>query len=284
MLLVTGATGMFGSRVARQSAARGARVRALVHSPEKAREVEDDGIEPVVGDLDRPDTLARALEGVERVFLVTPLDDRIAARETGLIEAARAAGVGHVVKLHGAVRHRGDPLDRQHQAALQALKESGLQWTIFSPQTVMETNLLAQADAVRATGALWGCAGDGRVAMVAADDCGRAGGVVTTTDGHAGREYAITGPEALTFAEVAERMTRALGRDIAYSDLAEEDFKAALLEQGMTEERAELGVLVHFRAFRRGDADLVTDDYQRLVGRPPTTLDAWLETHIDAFR
>jgi uncharacterized protein YbjT (DUF2867 family) len=284
MLLVTGASGMFGSRVARGSAARGARVRALVHSPEKARALDGDRIEAVVGDLDRPDTLAPALDGVERVFLVTPMDDHIAARETSLIEAARAAGVRHVVKLHGAVRHRGDPLDEQHRAALRTLKGSGLQWTIFSPQTVMETNLLGQADAVRATGALWGCAGDGRVAMVAADDCGRAGAVVMTTDGHAGREYAITGPEALTFAEIAERMSRARGRRVAYNDLGERDFKAALLEQGMTDAQAEIGVLSHFRAFRRGDADLVTDTYQQLTGRRPTTLDAWLAAHADSFR
>jgi NAD(P)H dehydrogenase (quinone) len=212
------------------------------------------------------------------------MDDRIAERESALIAAAEQAGVAQVVKLHGAVRHRGDPLDQEHQAAIAALKSSGLSWTIFSPQTVMETNLLSQAEAIKQTGAIWGCAGDGRVGMVAADDCGRAGAVVMTTDGHEGREYAITGPAALTFSEAAEVLTRALGRPVAYKDLSEEDFKAVLVQQaGMTAEQAEIGVLMHYRAFKRGDGDRLTDDYQRLTGQPPTTLEAWASAHAQAF-
>jgi uncharacterized protein YbjT (DUF2867 family) len=284
VILVTGATGMFGSRVAREAAARGAKVRGLLHSPGKGAKLAEEGIEPVVGDLDRPETLAAALDGVERVFLVTPMDNRVAERESGVIAASKDAGVEQVVKLHGAVRHRGDPLDQQHQAAIEALKSSGLAWTIFSPQTVMETNLLSQAEAVKQTGAIWGSAGDGRVGLVAADDCGRAGGVVLTTDGHEGREYAITGPAALTFTEIAEVLTRALGRPVAYNDLADADYKALLVEQaGMTAEEAEIGVLLHFRAFKRGDGDLITDDYQRLTGQPPTTLEAWATANAQAF-
>jgi uncharacterized protein YbjT (DUF2867 family) len=274
---------MFGSRVLREAVARGAGVRGLVHSAARMAQVQDAGAEAVVGDLDRPETLAPAFAGVERVFLVRPMDLEGAARDSAVIEAARAAGVRHVVKLHGAVRHAADVLGEQDQASIQTLRDSGLAWTLFSPQTVMETNLFGQADAIRATGAMWGTAGDGRAAMVAADDCGRAGAVVLTTDGHEGREYEITGPVALSFAEIAEAMTRVFGRPIAYNDIPEEDFRAGLIESGMTEEEAEVGVLVHFRAFRRGDAELVTSDYEDLTGQAPTTIDAWLEANAAAF-
>ncbi len=189
----------------------------------------------------------------------------------------------HVVKLHGAVRHQGDALGNQFEKTMGVLRESGLAWTLFSPQTVMETNLLGQADAIRATNAMWGTAGEGRAAMVAADDCGRAGAVVMTTDGHEGREYAITGPVALSFADIAEALTRVLGREIAYNDLPEDDFKAILAQSGMTEEEAEVGVLLHYRAFRRGDAELVTDDYRTLTGQDPTTIDEWLTANASAF-
>ncbi len=283
MILITGATGMFGSRVLRESVARGARVRGLVHSPGRISQVEEAGAEAVVGDLDRPETLPAALKGVERVFLVTPMDLKGGARGSAVIEAARTAGVGHIVKLHGAVRHDGDVLDRQHQETMRTLRASGLEWTLFSPQTVMETNLLGQADAVRQTGAMWGTAGEGRAAMVAAEDCGRAGGVVMTTEGHEGREYAITGPVAVTLTEIAAAMTRVLGRPIAYNDLPEADFKAALLESGMSEEEAEVGILLHYRAFRRGDAELVTNDYKKLTGQTPTTIETWLKAHAAAF-
>lgn len=283
MILVTGATGMFGSRVARQARARGAQVRVLVRDRAKAEGLAEAGIELAVGDLDRPETVAAALAGVERAFLVTPMDERIAARETAFVAAAREAGVRHVVKLYGAVRHRGDALDALHRQGIDALRSSGLEWTLLSPQTVMETNFLGQAGAIAATGAMWGCAGEGRAAFVAADDCGRAGAVVLTTDGHAGREYAITGPEALSLAEVAERMTAAFGRPLAYNDLPEDDFAGLLTQQGMTREQAEMGVILHMRAFRRGDANLVTGDYAALTGEAPVTVEQWLGENAERF-
>jgi uncharacterized protein YbjT (DUF2867 family) len=284
VILVTAATGMFGSRVVRESVALGGEVRALVHSEARVGEVAAPGVEPVVGDLDRPETLAPALSGVERMFLLTPMDTRVAERETALIGAAKAAGVRRVVKLRGAVRHHGDALGRQHDAAIRALRDSGLEWTLFSPQTVMETNLLPQLEAIRRTGAMWGCAGAGRAAMVAADDCGRAAAVVLTTDGHAGREYFITGPAAISFPEIAAEVSRVLGRDVPYHDLPENEFKAALVGGGMSDEQVEIGVLVHYRAFRRGDAELVTDDSERLTDRPPTPVGAWLEEHASGLR
>jgi uncharacterized protein YbjT (DUF2867 family) len=283
LILVTGATGMFGSRVVRETVTCGADVRGLVHSEARSAEVKAMGAEAVVGDLDRPEALLPALEGIERVFLITPMDLKGGARDSAVIESARAAGVQHVIKLHGAVRHDGDLLDQQHQMAMQALRASGLPWTLFSPQTVLETNLFGQADAIRSTGAMWGTAGGGRAAMVAADDCGRAAAVVLTSDGHEGREYLITGPTAVSFSEIAEAMTRVFGRPIAYNDLPEAEFKAALLETGMSEDEAEVGILLHYRAFRRGDAELVTRDYEDLTGDPPTTIEAWLEDNAAAF-
>jgi uncharacterized protein YbjT (DUF2867 family) len=284
IVLVTGATGMFGSRVAREAAARGARVRALVRAPARTQAIAGEGIEPVVADLDTPETLRPALEGVERVFVVTPMDPRSGARQVNVIEAAREAGVRLIVLLHGAVRHHDDILGRQHEHAMAVLRASGTAWTLFSPQTVMETNLEPQFEAVRQTGGLWGCAGDGRAAMVAADDCGRAGGVVLTTDGHAGREYFITGPVAISYADVAREMSGVLGREVVYHDVPEDQFRDMLVERGMTAEEAEIGVLAHFRAFKRGDAELVTDDYERLTGLAPTSLRAWLEEHAAALR
>jgi uncharacterized protein YbjT (DUF2867 family) len=136
----------------------------------------------VVCDLDRPETLPAALKSVERVFLVTPMDLKGGARDSAVIEAARTAGVRHIVKLNGAVRHDGDMLDQQHQEAMRALRASGLEWTLFSPQTVMETNLFGQADAVRQTGAMWGTAGE------------RAAGVGDERGGGRGRHPAALPP------------------------------------------------------------------------------------------
>lgn len=96
--------------------------------------------------------------------------------------------------------------------------------------------------------------------MVAADDVARAAAAVLTTDRHGGRNYELTGPEALTYAEIAERLSRALGRPVAYTDLPEADYRQMMIDQaGIPEDQVDMAVMYHFHAFREGWADLVTD-------------------------
>lgn len=284
MILVTGATGMFGSRVARGLLGAGEQVRALVRDPAKADQLEASGAELAVGDMDRPETLAPALDGVRKVFLVSPMDDRIDEREIAVTQAAKAAGVELVIKLYGAVKHHGQSLDRLHLASIDALRDSGLNWALLSPNSVMETSLFGQADSIKRTGAMWGCAGDGRVGLVAADDAAAAGVALLTGSPEPERSYEVTGPEALSMADVAQRLTAVLGTQISYNDMPEDAFREVLVQQaGMTPEQAEIGVLAHLRAWKRGDADLVTDTVMELTGREPLAVEAWLRQHKAAF-
>lgn len=284
MILVTGATGMFGGGALRELKARGARVRALTHSPEKAALLQEQGVEPWVGDMDDRDSLRGAMEGVERVFLVTPMDSHIARREANVVEAAREAGVRQVVKLFGAVRHAGDQLAQLHEAGLRTLQESGLDWTLISPSTVMETNLFPLAFWIREEGEFWLPAGDARLGMVAADDVALCTAIVLTSDGHHAQNYELTGPEAVTFTQIAASMSRIFGRSIRYRDISEDDFTKVMVEQaGYSQDRLEIEVLCHFRAFRQGGADLVTDTVQRLTGRRATSVEEFLEAHKTAF-
>lgn len=284
MILVTGATGMFGSGVVRELAARGARVRALTHSPAKVAALGAAGVEPAVGDMDDPESLRVAMDGVSVVFLVSPMDPRIGVRETNAIHAARQAGVRRIVKLYGAVRHDGDPLSQLHGASLEALKASGLAWTLVSPNTVMETNLLSLAPWIQEESGFWLPVGDAGIGMVAGDDCARAAAVVLTTEGHDGQNYELTGPEAVTFPQIAATMSRIFGRPISFRDATEDEFRKVMIEQaGYTEDRLEIEVLCHYRAFRRGGADLVTDTVERLTGRKPTSVEEFLQAHRAAF-
>lgn len=281
MILVTGATGMFGRRTVGQLAARGVPVRALVHSPQHAEELP---AEIVAGDMDEPDSLTNALAGVEAVFLISPMDEHIERRERNVLDAAVRAGVGRIVKLHGAVRHRGDRLAQLHEASIEAIKGSGLSWALVSPSSVMETSLLSQAQSIQTTNSMWGCAGDGRVGLVAAEDVARAAAIVLEEGIDDGRNFELTGPEALSLTDVAATMSRVLGRSIAYNDMPEDDFRRVLVEQdGMAPEEAELKVILHFRAWRRGDADLVTETYRELTGEEPTSVATWVAAHRAAF-
>src|SRR5436190_1655861 len=285
MVLVSGATGMFGSRIARGLLDADHPVRALVRDREKAQKLEGAGAELVVADMDQPESLGPALDGIDRVFLVSPMDDRIEARETAVIAAAKDADVDFVLKLDGAVKHHGDSLDRLHRASIEALRQSGMTWALLSPNSVMETSLLSEAAPIRAMGKMFGAAGDGRVGLIAADDAAAAGVALLSGDPEPGRDYQVTGPESLTMAEMASAIGRALGKPVAYEDMTDEALRDMLVKYaGMSLEQVELGVLVHYRAWKRGDADLVTDTVEALTGRKPMTVDEWLARNLAAFR
>jgi uncharacterized protein YbjT (DUF2867 family) len=285
MILVTGATGMFGGGVSAELAARGASVRAMTSNPAKVDELARRGVEPVVADMDRSETLADAVAGIDTVFLVSPMDDRVKVREGNVLVAAQRAGVRRIVKLHGAVRHHGDPLGRLHDASVEAIRDSGLEWARLSPTSVLETSLFSMIPWIEATGAIIACAGDGRVAHVAAADVARAGAVILDEGSENGRDYVITGPELLSYRDVCEILSRVTGRSIPYVDVSEEDLSKALVEQaGMTPEQAEIGVICHFRAWRNGDAEALTDTYKELTGRDPTTAERWITEHAGVFQ
>jgi uncharacterized protein YbjT (DUF2867 family) len=249
----------------------------MTRSEESADRVTRGSVEGVVGDMDRPETLVPLVDRAERIFLVSPMSPSIAAREQAVIAAATKADVRHVVKLYGAVVHDGDPLDEQHQAVISALRECGLPWTLVSPQTVMETNLIGQAEQIRAEGRMYGSAGDGRLGIVAADDCARAAAVVLSSDvaDYTGRNLKITGPEALTFTDIAACMSRALGRQIEYIDMSESEFAEGLIAAGYPEADLDMQILCHFRQMRNGNAELVTDTFREVVGEDPTSMEAW---------
>ncbi len=284
MILVTGATGMFGGGVLARLVERGVPVRAMAHSPERAEALKGSGVEPVVADMDRPETLDAALAGAETVFVVSPMDERVQVRERNVLEAAQRTGVRRIVKLYGAVQHRGDRLGSLHDASVEAIRQSGLEWALLSPTSVLETSLLSMIPWIETVGAVVASAGEGKVAHVAADDVTRAGAVILAERHENGRDYVITGPELLTLGEVCETMSRATGRSIPYKDVSDQELETLLVEEaGMTREQAEVGVVCHFRAWRNGDAEARTDTYQELTGEPPTTVAQWIAAHRDTF-
>src|SRR5947209_3160613 len=284
MILVTGATGMFGGGVTRQLAACGVPVRAMTSNASHAEALAQPGVVPVVADMDRPETLGAALADIDTVFLVSPMDDRVQAREGNVLQAAKRAGVRRIVKLYGAVQHHGDPLGSLHDASVEAIRQSGLEWALLSPTSVLETSLFSMIPWIEEVGGIVASAGEGKVAHVAADDVARAGAVVLTDRRENGRDYVITGPRLLSLGDLCETMSRATGRSIPYIDMPDEELERLLVDEaGMTADQAEFGVICHFRAWRNGQATACTDTYRELTGLQPTTADAWIESHRELF-
>ncbi len=283
MILVTGATGMFGSGITEALVQRGAAVRAMTSSPEHAEQLRRPGVEPMVADMDRPETLDAAAAGVDTIFLVSPMDDRVEIRERNVLEAACRAGVRRIVKLHGAVQH-DDALGRLHGASVEAIRGSGLEWALLSPTSVLETTLFSMIDWIEETGGIVASAGAGRVGFVAAGDVAEAGAVVLTERGEDGRNYVITGPELLSLGDLCEILSRVTERSIPYIDVADEELERLLVEEaGMTREEAEIGVICHFRAWRNGEAEAHTNTFTELAGRPATSAETWIGRHRDVF-
>ena len=277
-LLITTGNGMFGRGLVNALAGSGdVEVRAMVRSLD-AFDVDAANVSAVHGDMDDPATLAGPVDGVTDVFLCSPMDEHIATREIAVIDAVKATGEDvRILKLHGAVNHRGDPLSQLHKQSIEHLKESGLRWTLICPNSVMETSLLPLSASIQ-FGGIAGTSGDGKVGFVALEDVAEATAGVVAGGGFVGESVTLTGPEAVDMAQVAQAFTEVLGKPISYTDMTEDDFAKMVIEFGAFPDReaCEIGVLCHYRAWRRGDADVVADGFTQVTGRAPRSVKTWI--------
>lgn len=166
-LLITTGNGMFGRALVNALADRDdVEVRAMVRNL-NSFDVVADNVVAVKGDNDDPASLTAAVEGVTDIFMVSPMDEHIATREINVVDAAVAAGSNiRILKLHGAVDHKGDALSQQHQQSITQLQESDLPWTLVCPNSIMETCLIPMAQSIT-YGRIPGTSGHGKVGMVA---------------------------------------------------------------------------------------------------------------------
>lgn len=280
MILVTGSTGKIGQHLIPALRAKGATFKALAHSPASLQALRAQGTAAVEGDLGR---LEPALEGVRRLFLLSagPGFDRL---EIAAIEAAKAAGVKQVVKLSaaGVSADSSNPLMRAHARAERHLEDSGLAFTILRPNFFMQNWLAFYAPAIKAGQPVCVNAGEGRLAWIDARDIADVAAAILTEDGHEGLVYDLTGPEALSHAEVAERLARRLERPVSYLPVPDAAAFQALKGMGMDPWYA-YGMVTLHQGVRRGLAEPVTGTGELITGRAPRTIDAFLDEHRAAF-
>src|SRR5688572_21033812 len=283
MILVTGATGSTGSEVVRALLDRGARVRAFVRDPDKARQLLGDGVQLRSGDFADPDSVRAALEGVETVFLSCADDPRRVEWETSAIDAAAAAGVGRIVKLSTVGAAPGAPVAfwDWHGRVEQHVREADVAAVVLRSSFYM-TNLLAAAGQVAHESRLTAPAGDARVAMIDPRDVGAAAAAVLTTAGHDGQTYVLTGPAAITYAEVTSALSAATGRAVDFVDVPDEGARQAMIEADLPGFVAEQLVKI-FQQLRQGVGAPLTDTVERLTGRPPRDFAAFARDHVRLF-
>jgi uncharacterized protein YbjT (DUF2867 family) len=235
MILVTGATGLNGSAVIREFARQKEPVRALVRNPAKARALGLDTlarVEIVEGDMLRPETLGPALDGVERVLMISSARERLVETQCTFIDAARKAGVRQIIKFSGAESGIGFNPEafrgtRRHEEIERYLERSGLAWTHLRPSQFMQM-YLREPPTIAAANALVRPMDDAKLAPVDVEDIAKVAFALLRNGGHEAKSYDMTGPEALPMADIADRISRAIGRTVPYVNIAPDEYRQVL--------------------------------------------------------
>jgi NAD(P)H dehydrogenase (quinone) len=281
VIAVTGASGALGGRVAALLAERGAPQRLVVRDAARAPRI--DGAEVVDGaSYGDGDAMRRAFEGADTVFLVSAAEDqRRVDLHRSAVDAAVAAGAERIVytSFFGAAADCTFTFGRDHFHTEEHIKSSPLAWTFLRDNIYLDyVPFFAGAD-----GVIRGPAGEGRVAAVARADIAASAAAVLTSDGHAGAAYGMTGGEALTLAEAAERVARAAGRPVTYVEETLEEARASRAPSGAPAWEIE-GWVTTYAAIAAGDLVQVSGDVERLTGRKPITLDEFLRDNPESYR
>ena len=283
MILLTGGTGTAGSEISKALQRMGVRYRSLVRNRAKAGGSATANVELVEGDLSRPETLGAALEGVEKALLLTASSPDSLQQERNFIHAAKRAGVRHLVKFsaYGASLDAPHYFGRQHGEAERELEDSGLPFTMLRPNGFFQ-NFLGNARSIATRNALHAPAGEMRFSAVDARDIAAVAAHVLTEDGHQWQRYTITGPQALSHAEIAEKLCQVLGRNIVYVDVAEDAAREWMLAAGIPAWTVEK-VLDLYRYYKSGAAAEVTYIVERVGRKAPISFEQFVRDYTSVF-
>jgi uncharacterized protein YbjT (DUF2867 family) len=279
MILITGASGTIGSAVVRQLVAQGIAVRAMTRRPDVARQTA--GVDVVQGDFEQAESVEKAVDGVEAVFLLSAPGSRVPAHDQALVRAAVRGGVRKVVKL-SAIGSSADGLPANwHVAGEQAVRESGLEWVILRP-TGFASNALRWVSAVRAGESVPNVTGAGVHAFVDPRDVAAVAVEALVSERLNSRVLTLTGPELLSVPEQVAQLTAVLGREIGVVEVplevAGEQLRAAGVDEAVVEVALRGAELI-----RSGGEITRTDEVEKVLGRPAGTFRSWAEDHRSAF-
>ncbi|MGW0517355.1 NmrA family NAD(P)-binding protein [Crossiella sp. NPDC003009] len=271
IVVVAGATGNIGGKVLAELLRRGHRVRGLTRNPERARLPA--GAEVAVGDLADPASLRPALAGASALFLLTFDAATGAPLRSGpeLAKVAADAGVRRVTTLWGG---ETGPVE-------QAITDAGLAQTTLQAMEFM-SNTLTWAESVRTEGVVREAFPEMRSALIHEADIAEVAARTLTEDGHAGRDYVLTGSEVFTYADRVRVLSAGLGRDVRFIELTEEQARERMRQAGYSPEAVDH--VIGWHADPPPEGYTVDPTVERLLGRPARTFAQWVAEHADAFR
>ena len=279
MILITTA-GKVGSEAARLIAQRDESVRVLIRNPQTADALGQLGVQLAVGDLDNRSSIDAAMEGVTSVVLVSPA---VPAQELNVIDSAVRAGVGHVVKITSK-SSADSPIARQRgQAEIETgLLASGLNYTLLRNNFYMQ-NFLMLGPAIAATDSFASSAGDGQVGFLDTRDVAAvAAQIAAAPSGHVGATYLLTGPELLSYDDVAAALSKVLIRPIAFHARTREEDTQAMIDAGVPAAIAEMNAHA-ISLIANGDGAWLSQDVPTILGHPGRSFEQFATDHAAAF-
>lgn len=281
MILVTGGTGKVGSELIKQLQSRGAQFKALAHSDSSADKLSKQGVQTVRGDVSEIDTVRQALNGVDKLFLLTPSSERQVRIENAVIDAAKEAGVKHIVKLSVADAGNAITVLKLHGDVETHLKASGVAYTLLQANTFMQNFL--ESPTIKHNSAIFAPTGKAKMAYIDARDVAELAAIALMTGGHENKTYLLSGERAYSHGEIARIASDCIGKPVQFVDLSSEDYRASLIQAGLPAWYAD-GLQELFAYYKEGNAARTSTDVARVTGHPARTMDAFFAEYAPAFQ
>ena len=279
MILVIGATGAIGSQLVPQLIEAGQRVRVFTRNPEKAAKF-GSTVEVVVGNLDDENSLIPAMQGVDRFFLITSSTQQ----DKNALAAAKQAGTGHVVKI--STQEAGwTPVEGHghwHKEREELIRASGVAWTFLRPTLYMNF-ALSWISGIRAENTIRVAGGNGKLPPIDPSDVAAVAKAALTGAGHENTAYELTGPELLTFGDMATVLSKVSGRSIRRVEISEAEQGEVFTKMGLPKYTVD-GLAETFGLVRKGRFAYMTKDVEKTTGQRPHSFEMWAQQHARAFQ
>jgi uncharacterized protein YbjT (DUF2867 family) len=288
-ILVTGASGNIGSEIVKQllGVAPAFSIKAAVHSRQNVKNVKDgDRVKVIPIDCNELDTLREALRDVDKLFLLTPDVPNAPDLASNAVSEAKKVGIRHIVKqsVMGADLEADVGTMRLHRQVEKIIEQSGIPFTFLRPNEFMQNFINFYSPSIKGNNAFYIPLEDAKVSLVDVRDIAAiAVESLIDEDKHKNKTYLMTGPEALSYHQVAEVLSNATGRKISYVNISEEEAKAAMKEIGMSDWLINtVSELSDY--FRKGKASEVSPAVEEVTGRKPISFSQFANDYADAFR
>lgn len=282
-ILVTGATGTIGSFVVENLQKSGADFIALARTEEKAKSLNEKGISTVLGDLADVESLRTAMNGIDKLFLLSVTSPESPKLQGNAVMVAKEKGIKHIVKIsaRGADPNATFNIGRFHGETEEDIRQSGIPFTFVRPHSFLQ-NLLFEAGTIKNENAIYASMAEGKIPMVDARDIAAVASTALLESGHEGQCYIVTGPKAISYHDVASELSNQLGRTIKYTPISLEEGHKSMIDAGMPEWLTN-DITALNKVYGENKATEVSLDVEKVTGKKPIAFEKFIADYLESF-